>query len=276
VKKECDAYIGSTWGQYYFAAPGAAWARATDEPWEKTLRVRLPCALAAAVGVGLMAGLLAILLRRRVSLSLRAVAAFLVIQAVSVSLLLHLPEARYYPLTTLLVAACLFLRWNLLDPFSQRGSRPAAWVWLSCSRCCSTCSRQLGSPWFEPSGSTRYSAREQRARLVNSDARARSPPHRWLCRPSGAWSGFFDTLGTTQRILASCLAANTFSTCWAPSLSLRDTTFCYGCSGQDPPRALVPPFSDGTAHGWRWRPARGIVVLSPLIRDARGRRGERN
>lgn len=202
VKKECDAYIGSTWGQYYFAAPGAAWARATDDPSEKTLRMRLPFALAGATGVGLMAGLLAILLRRRVLLSLRAVAAFLVIQATSVSLLLHLREARYYPLTTLLVAACLFLRLSFLDPSSRRWSRPAA---IGLALLLALLFNVFSPAWFALAG----------ALGINALLRARTAPpalRTWtLVRGLLPIAGsavllvpglvFFDTLRTTQRIV---------------------------------------------------------------------------
>src|SRR5262247_470361 len=53
VKEHFDAYIGTTWGHFYFSVPGLLWAEATADPFEKSARVRLPFALAGALGVGL-------------------------------------------------------------------------------------------------------------------------------------------------------------------------------------------------------------------------------
>ncbi len=105
VKERSDAYIGTTWGHFYFAAPGLWWAEAVADPFEKTARVRLPFALAGAVGLALWC--LAVLpalgpdRRRR----LRFAALFFGLAALSVSLLLHLREARYYPLLVLVGGA---------------------------------------------------------------------------------------------------------------------------------------------------------------------------
>ena len=105
VKERFDAYIGTTWGHFYFAAPGLWWAQASSDPFERTARVRLPFALAGALGLALW--LLAVLpalgpdRRRR----LRFAALFFGLAAASVSLLLHLREARYYPLLVLVAGA---------------------------------------------------------------------------------------------------------------------------------------------------------------------------
>jgi hypothetical protein len=105
VKEGPDAYIGTTWGQFYFAAPGLLWARATDDPYAKSFRARLPFALAGAAGVvvWLMALLPAVAGGRH--RRLRFAAAYLLCAAVSVSLLLHLREVRYYALVVLLGGA---------------------------------------------------------------------------------------------------------------------------------------------------------------------------
>ena len=55
VDERSDAYIGTTWGQFYFAAPGVRWAEGVADPWAKTARVRLPFALAGALGLALFA-----------------------------------------------------------------------------------------------------------------------------------------------------------------------------------------------------------------------------
>ncbi|TMA33697.1 MAG: hypothetical protein E6J87_09210, partial [Deltaproteobacteria bacterium] len=46
-----DAYLGSPWGQYYFAAPAVAWSDRSGDLAERTWRVRLPFALAGWIGV---------------------------------------------------------------------------------------------------------------------------------------------------------------------------------------------------------------------------------
>jgi hypothetical protein len=98
VKEDLDAYIGTTWGQFYFAGPGLLWARGVDDPYAKSFRVRLPFAVA---------GLWALLpvYRGEARRARRFAAAFLLLSAVSVSLLLHLREVRYYALVVLLAGA---------------------------------------------------------------------------------------------------------------------------------------------------------------------------
>jgi hypothetical protein len=105
VKEGPDAYIGTTWGQFYFAAPGLRWAQGSDDPYGKSFRARLPFALAGAAGVAVwLAALLPVFAgdRRR---QLRFSAVYLVCAALSVSLLLHLREVRYYALVVLLGGA---------------------------------------------------------------------------------------------------------------------------------------------------------------------------
>src|SRR5499426_2805670 len=105
VKERFDAYIGTTWGHFYFAVPGLWWARAVADPFERTARVRLPFALAGALGLALwcLAALPALGPDRR--RRLRFAALFFALAAISVSLLLHLREARYYALVVLLGGA---------------------------------------------------------------------------------------------------------------------------------------------------------------------------
>ena len=107
VKESRDAYIGKPWGDYYFAVPGVWWARGSDDPHERTFRVRLPFALAGALGVAVwLWGVLPALPRRRRALF---AASYFTLSAVSISLLLHLREARYYALLVLVLGALLVL-----------------------------------------------------------------------------------------------------------------------------------------------------------------------
>jgi hypothetical protein len=110
IHEATDAYIGTTWGHFYFAVPGVLWAERVADFWAKTLRVRLPFALAGAAGLALLAGGAAPAFpgaRGRVLAAL-----FFALAAVSISLLLHLREARYYALLVLVVGAALHLHWR--------------------------------------------------------------------------------------------------------------------------------------------------------------------
>ena len=102
VKEGPDAYIGTTWGQFYFAVPGLVWADGAGDPYARTLRVRLPFALAGALGIGVWLWALVPFVRGSPRGVLFFSAAFLGLAALSVSLVLHLREVRYYPLVVLL------------------------------------------------------------------------------------------------------------------------------------------------------------------------------
>jgi hypothetical protein len=104
-----DAYVGSPWGQYFFAAAAVAWSDGATDLAARTLRMRLPFALAGWLGV-LMLG--------AVGASLWPVSAghrawfwlgFGVCLALSVSLQLHLREVRYYPLVVFALGAAAWL-----------------------------------------------------------------------------------------------------------------------------------------------------------------------
>jgi len=101
VEERSDAYIGTTWGHFYFAAPAVALADRTDDLRAKTALMRLPFALAGAAGVlVVLAGLLPAVRSRGARLALAS--AHLLLATVCVALLLHLREVRYYALVTLL------------------------------------------------------------------------------------------------------------------------------------------------------------------------------
>ncbi len=121
VDERTDAYIGTTWGQFYFAVPGLWWAQAVADPWAKTARVRLPFALAGALGIALFACAARPALPRRRRPLLTAL--FLACACLSISLLLHLREVRYYALAVLLVGAIVFvqLRFAVFRTLGVRG-----------------------------------------------------------------------------------------------------------------------------------------------------------
>jgi len=107
VKESQDAYIGKPWGDYYFAVPGVWWARGSDDPHARTFRVRLPFALAGGLGVGAwLWGVLPALPRRKRWIFS---ASYFALCALSISLLLHLREARYYALLVWVLGALVAL-----------------------------------------------------------------------------------------------------------------------------------------------------------------------
>ena len=130
VDERSDAYIGTTWGHFYFAVPGLRWAEGVADPGAKTARVRLPFALAGALGLALFAAAVwpAWPPARRTLFS----ALFLACACVSISLVLHLREARYYALVVLLVGALVFvhLRFAVFRTLGTAGYTVAVTVLL--------------------------------------------------------------------------------------------------------------------------------------------------
>lgn len=122
VKESVDAYIGRTWGDFYFAVPGAWWARGVDDPYARTWRLRLPFALAGLAGLGVLlwGALPFVPAGRRTGFA----AAFAGLCCVSISLQLHLRELRYYPLLVLVLGAMLALHGRLVH--GRAGARAVA------------------------------------------------------------------------------------------------------------------------------------------------------
>ncbi len=122
IDERTDAYIGTTWGHFYFAVPGVLAAAATDDLYAKTWRIRLPFALTGALGIGLTVLAVIPVFRGRPGLARRFVIYFLLLSCASISLLLHLREARYYALLILLVAAIgwVHLRHVVFETLSYR------------------------------------------------------------------------------------------------------------------------------------------------------------
>jgi hypothetical protein len=109
VEEGTDAYIGTTWGHFYFAVPGVLWARGVDDFYAKTARLRLPFALAGAAGLFLWVLALIPVFRGNGRRAQLFAALFFLLAALSISLVLHLREARYYSLLILLLGAVAFV-----------------------------------------------------------------------------------------------------------------------------------------------------------------------
>jgi len=124
VDEEKDAYIGSLWGQYYFAALGVALAEGVDDFHARTARLRLPFALAGGLGLLLVWLALSRALARAGSARLPAAVGYVLVLCTSTSLILHLREARYYALVVLLVGGLVWAQRAL----AEREDLPLAWI----------------------------------------------------------------------------------------------------------------------------------------------------
>ena len=129
LKEEYDAYIGSTWGQYYFATLGAFAARQVEDPYTKTLLLRAPFALAGLAGVAVFLVLGLSLFPGDRARQLRFALGYFLLASLSTVLVLHLREMRHYSLVTLLVACLLwiYVRFHVFE----RGRFPAYCAWLA-------------------------------------------------------------------------------------------------------------------------------------------------
>jgi hypothetical protein len=109
VDEKTDAYIGgANWSMYYVAAIAVKLAELSDDFFTKTAILRFPFALAGLIGLAILAFLGAQFFENRLSkyvfLSL-----FTFFELISIPLVLHLREVRYYSLTVFLVALVTFI-----------------------------------------------------------------------------------------------------------------------------------------------------------------------
>lgn len=120
ASKKLDAYTGAPWAYYYFGAIGVALAAGSDDLYAKTAWLRIPFATAGVLGLAvLLWGILEAVggsLRSRLAFA----AAYWALAAYSISLILHLREARYYGLIVFLSCSLLvvFLRHQVLGRLS--------------------------------------------------------------------------------------------------------------------------------------------------------------
>ncbi len=120
ASEKLDAYTGAPWAYYYFGAIGVALAAGSDDLYAKTAWLRLPFATVGVLGLAvLLWGILEAVggsLRSRLAFA----AAYWALAAYSISLILHLREARYYGLIVFLSCSLLvvFLRHHVLGKLS--------------------------------------------------------------------------------------------------------------------------------------------------------------
>ncbi|OGW79581.1 MAG: hypothetical protein A3G33_07235 [Omnitrophica bacterium RIFCSPLOWO2_12_FULL_44_17] len=109
IDKKTDAYLGSLWGQYYFAALGEMMARTTRDIYLKTALLRIPFALIGLLGIAILVLSVAPFFKIRKNDFLQFLALFILLEILSVPIALHLREVRYYSLAIFLVGCVLYL-----------------------------------------------------------------------------------------------------------------------------------------------------------------------
>ena len=108
VDPDTDAYTGAPWVNYYVAAIGVGLAERVDDIYEKTLRLRLPYSLIGITGLALFFFSVAPAFKNQTGSRRRAGVVFLLMLSISTSLILHLREARYYPIVILFYGVLLY------------------------------------------------------------------------------------------------------------------------------------------------------------------------
>jgi hypothetical protein len=117
IDEKTDAYIGgANWGQYYFAVPGIKLAEMSDDLFTKTGIIRVTFAVMGLAGLAILAFLGRQFFHTPLSQT-GFLALFVFFELISVPLVLHLREARYYPLTVFLIALTVFVynRYRILE-----------------------------------------------------------------------------------------------------------------------------------------------------------------
>ena len=219
IDETTDAYIGKTWGDFYFAVPGVWWAQRTQDPAARTFRVRLPFALAGLAGIA--AWLWAVwpaqggAARRRA----RFACAVLALCALSISLTLHLREARYYPLLVLGAGAWLGVHLRGAVTGTLAGWRYA----LATALCASWVFHVFFAAWFPLLGLCAADAALQAWRRAPAQARVRGvaralAPHALALLVTLPALVFFESLGTAARF-SSELGASVASW-WSNALAV--------------------------------------------------------
>lgn len=128
VDVKTDAYIGSGWAMFYYSTIGLSLARHATDIYEKTALLRIPFAVMGVAGIFVMiitlAGFAGEGRRKRIAFA----ASFLFLELLSVTLVLHLREVRYYSLVIFFSACTLFV---YLNHVYLRKFSPASYaIWM--------------------------------------------------------------------------------------------------------------------------------------------------
>ncbi|MFH1995464.1 MAG: hypothetical protein ABIJ27_00525, partial [Candidatus Omnitrophota bacterium] len=115
-----DAYIGTVWGHFYFSVIGALPARNTDDIYAKTAFLRIPFALIGILGLAVIALMVLPLWSGNRTSQLLFLVLFALFEIISISLILHLRQVRYYPMVIFLSASilCTYVYYKLYRKIS--------------------------------------------------------------------------------------------------------------------------------------------------------------
>jgi hypothetical protein len=108
IDKGSDAYVVTVWGHFYFAVIGELLSRLTDDIYLKTALSRIPFAIAGFIGL-LVFALTGLQFFRHRNRGLYFLAAFFFLEFLSIPLMLHMREVRYYSLALLLLSIIFYL-----------------------------------------------------------------------------------------------------------------------------------------------------------------------
>ena len=108
IDKGSDAYVVTVWGHFYFAVIGELLSRLTDDIYLKTDLLRIPFGIAGFVGL-LIIALAALPFFHDRKRGLYFLAAFFFLEFLSIPIILHMREVRYYSLALLLLSIIFYL-----------------------------------------------------------------------------------------------------------------------------------------------------------------------
>jgi len=125
IRNPGDIYVAEGWTQYYLAAFGDYFANKTSNLYTKTAILRAPFALAGFLAIIIFGITISLFFKDNKK---KAFIAFFLFELVSISLILHLREVRYYSLILLFSAVLLnvYLRYIVLKTLSYKH-----YVWIT-------------------------------------------------------------------------------------------------------------------------------------------------
>lgn len=120
LREKGDVYIGEGWAQYYLSALGGYFAEKTDNIYFKTALLRTPFAIAGFLAVIIFGLTFSSFFKK--NNKAKAFLVFLIFETVSISLVLHLREIRYYSLILFFSAILIniYCRYAILKNLKYR------------------------------------------------------------------------------------------------------------------------------------------------------------
>lgn len=107
IDKKYDAYIYSGWVPFYFSVIGVRLAETTSDIYIKTALLRLPFAILGLIGLVIIAASVIPVFGKNRRAKLSFLLLFTLFELLSISIVLHLREVRYFSLAIFL-SACVF------------------------------------------------------------------------------------------------------------------------------------------------------------------------